>query len=160
MEAEWQNILRVVKYAIDHEWKAHGVRLAHLMTEFLDTTGRWEEAAATHELALRASRDLGDMREVAHAAAELSLDELRTGNLDGALEHTLQALATYRRLGDTRGEAETLDHVGVVHGPVAQSGSAAYALRRDVRDTSTAVIKLTDAARSSTAENTKGLSGN
>lgn len=38
---------------------------------------------------------------------------------------------------------------------VAQSGSAAYALRRDVRDTSTAVIKLTNAARSSTAENTK-----
>ena len=38
---------------------------------------------------------------------------------------------------------------------VAQPGSAAYALRRDVRDTSTAVIKLTDAARSSTAENTK-----
>jgi hypothetical protein len=49
------------------------------------------------------------------------------------------------------------------HGPelvlvttsVAQPGSAAYALRGDVRDTSSAVIKLTEAARSSTAKVTE-----
>ncbi len=38
---------------------------------------------------------------------------------------------------------------------IAQPDTAAYALRSDVRDTSTAVIRLTDAARSSSAENTK-----
>ena len=38
---------------------------------------------------------------------------------------------------------------------VAQPGTAAHALRRDVRDTAAAVARLTDAARTSTAENTK-----
>jgi len=38
---------------------------------------------------------------------------------------------------------------------IAQPGTAAYALRRDVRDTAAAVARLTDAARTSTAENTK-----
>lgn len=38
---------------------------------------------------------------------------------------------------------------------IAQPDTAAYALRSDVRDTSTAVIRLTDTARSSSAENTK-----
>jgi hypothetical protein len=38
---------------------------------------------------------------------------------------------------------------------VAQPGTAAYALRRDVQDTATAVIRLSDAARSSNAENTR-----
>jgi hypothetical protein len=38
---------------------------------------------------------------------------------------------------------------------IAQLGTAAHALREDVRDTSTAVIKLTEAARSSTAESTQ-----
>ncbi len=38
---------------------------------------------------------------------------------------------------------------------VAQPGTAAYALRKDVQDTSTAVIKLTEAARSSSADNTR-----
>jgi hypothetical protein len=38
---------------------------------------------------------------------------------------------------------------------VAQAGTAARALRADVRDTSAAVIKLTDAARSSKADNTR-----
>lgn len=38
---------------------------------------------------------------------------------------------------------------------VAQPGSAAHALRADVHDVSTAVIRLTDAARSSTNEDTK-----
>ena len=38
---------------------------------------------------------------------------------------------------------------------IAQPDTAAYALRRDSRDTEAAVIKLSDAARSSTAESTK-----
>ncbi|MGH3191856.1 MAG: ABC-three component system protein [Streptosporangiaceae bacterium] len=38
---------------------------------------------------------------------------------------------------------------------VAQPGTAAHALRRDVRDTAAAVAKLTEAAQASTAENTK-----
>ena len=38
---------------------------------------------------------------------------------------------------------------------VAQPGTAAHALRRDVRDTAAAVARLTDAALTSTAENTK-----
>jgi hypothetical protein len=38
---------------------------------------------------------------------------------------------------------------------VARTGTAAHALRRDVRDTPTAVMRLTDAARSSDSQSTK-----
>ena len=38
---------------------------------------------------------------------------------------------------------------------VAQPGTAAHALRKDVRDTAAAVLRLTEAARSSTADNTR-----
>jgi DNA-binding SARP family transcriptional activator/tetratricopeptide (TPR) repeat protein len=115
MEMEWRNSLPMIQYAIDHEWKAQGAQLAHLMAEFLDTAGQWEAAAASHELALRASREIGDMNGVAQASAELSLDQLRIGQHRNALEHAERALVAYRQLQDSRAEAESLDHIGVIH---------------------------------------------
>ncbi|WP_305886743.1 AfsR/SARP family transcriptional regulator [Actinoallomurus rhizosphaericola] len=140
MEAEWRNSLRVIDYAIDHEWKTQGVRLAHAMAAFLDTAGQWGQAATIHERALRAARELGDARHLAQASAELSLDRLRTGRLRDALEHAQRALDAYRELRDPQAEAESLDHIGVIHWSSGRNrealayGQEALALYRRIGD--------------------------
>jgi hypothetical protein len=72
------------------------------------------------------------------------------GDKDTDIWKTLLVWMNTARPADPQGPALIL-----VTTSVAQPGTAAYALRKDVRDTSTAVIKLTEAARSSSADNTK-----
>ncbi len=71
------------------------------------------------------------------------------GDKDADIWRTLLVWMNTAHPADPQGPALVL-----VTTSVAQPGTAAYALRKDVRDTSTAAIKLTEAARSSSAENT------
>jgi hypothetical protein len=72
------------------------------------------------------------------------------GDKDTDIWKTLLVWMSTARPADPQGPALVL-----VTTSVAQPGTAAYALRKEVRDTSTAVIKLTEAARFSSAENTR-----
>jgi hypothetical protein len=72
------------------------------------------------------------------------------GDKDTDIWKTLLVWMNTAQPADPQGPALVL-----VTTSVAQPGTAAHALRTDVRDTTTAVIKLTEAARSSSAENTK-----
>ena len=72
------------------------------------------------------------------------------GDKDTDIWKTLLVWMNTAQPADPQGPALVL-----VTTSVAQPGTAAHALRRDVRDTLTAVIKLMEAARSSSAENTR-----
>ena len=72
------------------------------------------------------------------------------GDKDTDIWKTLLVWMNTARPADPQGPALIL-----VTTSVAQPGTAAYALRKDVQDTSRAVIKLTEAARSSSADNTR-----
>jgi hypothetical protein len=72
------------------------------------------------------------------------------GDKDSDIWRTLLIWMNTAQPADPQGPALVL-----VTTSVAPAGTAAYALRRDVRDTATAVTRLTTAARSSTAEHTK-----
>ncbi len=114
LETEWHNALIVAKYAIGHEWKKEGSLLIHAMAQFLETYGYWEEAAAAHEIALQACRDIRDLRGTGQASLELGIMQFSMGAYDIALQHADDALAAHRALDDAHAEAETQDIIGLI----------------------------------------------
>jgi tetratricopeptide (TPR) repeat protein len=115
LESEWRNILHIMRYADEHEWKRQCSYLAHTLAEFLETRGYWDEAIGAHTRALQSCRELDDLSGIARAALELSLVHLRTGRYDEAFQHASEAAATYRTLGDRNGEAGAIDRMGTIH---------------------------------------------
>ncbi|MFC6086717.1 AfsR/SARP family transcriptional regulator [Sphaerisporangium aureirubrum] len=114
MTEEWETVLSLAQYAAEHEWRSHCVELTRAMTEFLDTEGHWEEAAAAHGLAVHVCRETGDRAGVAQASLDLGFVRFRTGRHAEALTHTREALALCQSLGDRRAEARCLDQIGFV----------------------------------------------
>ncbi len=115
MDLEWRGILDAARYAAQHEQKRQCADLTRLLTPFLEAGGHWTEAAATHALALQASRDLDDLPGIAAASLSLSAIDNRSGRYEEALRHGEEAAAICRSLADLRGHAEALDQIGTIH---------------------------------------------
>ena len=115
LEAEWGNALRIAGYCAGHEWKRRSADLIHELAEFLETSGRWDDALKAHLMALRACRDLDDLPGVARAAFDLSLTSLRTGHSETALQHATEAAVAFGTLGDRQSRAAAFDRMGVIH---------------------------------------------
>lgn len=133
METEWRNALAAAEYAGRHEWRRYCIELAHLLANFLDIRGYFDEAVGVHTQALHACRDLDDRSCTARALVDLSRSSLHKGQHQAALAHAREALNIYRSLGDLRGEAEAADRIGVAH---YQSGEfrEALAYEQEARD--------------------------
>jgi DNA-binding SARP family transcriptional activator/tetratricopeptide (TPR) repeat protein len=114
LESEWRDALKAAEHAGRHEWKRHCAELAHVLAEFLDIRGYWEEAVGAHSHALRACRDLGDQPWIARALIDLSRACQRKGLCEAALVHVQEALDIYRATGDRRGEAAAADRIGAI----------------------------------------------
>jgi tetratricopeptide (TPR) repeat protein len=115
MAAERSNILSAVQYAASHGFHQHATLLPHVMAQFLETGGYWQDAAAADGCALDTWRATGDRRGEAQAHTDLCLPRLRAGHFEEALEHGRKALVIFRALGDQRGEADALDRLGLVN---------------------------------------------
>jgi len=113
LESEWQNVLKAAEYAGRH-WKRHCAELAHIMSEFLDIRGCWEEALSLHSLALRACRDLGDQHLIARALIDLSRVCQQKGMRQPALAYAQEAMETCRSASDRHGAALAADRMGVI----------------------------------------------
>ncbi len=114
LESEWRNILQAAGESTRHERKRYCEYLTHVLADFLETSGYWDEAIAAHTLALQACRDLDDPLGVAQATLELSLVSLRTGSYRKALQHAQEAAAIYGILSDQQGRAAALDRIGII----------------------------------------------
>jgi DNA-binding SARP family transcriptional activator/tetratricopeptide (TPR) repeat protein len=114
LEREWHNALIVAKYAIRHEWKKEGSLLIHALAQFLETCGRWEEAAEANQVALQACRDIRDLPGIGQASLELCIMQFNMGEYEAALHNAEDALTSHRTLGDAPAEAETLDIIGLL----------------------------------------------
>ena len=79
LESEWRNILRAAHHAGRHEWKRKCADLIHVLADFVEIMAYWDEAIASHTLALQACRDLGDPARIAQASLELSVVSQQTG---------------------------------------------------------------------------------
>jgi DNA-binding SARP family transcriptional activator len=115
LESEWRNILEVARYADRHDWKAEAADLIDRLTDFLEISTYWNEAAAAHALALQASREAADPARVARAALALSTMRYLAGQAEASISLAEEAAAIYRARGDRPGEARALDQVGVAH---------------------------------------------
>jgi DNA-binding SARP family transcriptional activator/tetratricopeptide (TPR) repeat protein len=120
LESEWDNALRIAHYCARHEWQRRCVDLVHELGEFLETSGRWNDALAAHRAALQACRDLDHLPGIARAAFDLSLTMMRIGHGELALQHAAEAATILRTLGDKRGQAAALDRIGIIHRDAAK----------------------------------------
>jgi DNA-binding SARP family transcriptional activator len=73
LESEWRNILRAAQHAGRHEWKRKCADLTHVLADFVEIRAYWDEAIASHTLALQACRDVADPAMIAQASLELSV---------------------------------------------------------------------------------------
>src|SRR6266487_1607468 len=124
LESEWRNILRAAQHAGRHEWKRKCADLTHVLADFMEIRAYWDEAIASHTLALQACRDVADPARVAQASLELSVVSQQTGRHEATLPLAEDAAAIYRSLADRRGEAEALDQIGMAHQRTARSREA------------------------------------
>jgi DNA-binding SARP family transcriptional activator len=124
LEAEWRNILQAAQHAGRHEWKKRCADLTHVLADFVEIRAYWDEAIAAHTLALQACRELADPARVAQAALELSAVSQQVGRHEASLPLAEEAAASYRMLGDRRGEARALDQIGLAHQRAARSREA------------------------------------
>jgi tetratricopeptide (TPR) repeat protein/DNA-binding SARP family transcriptional activator len=115
LEAERPNLLSAIQYAASHGFQQHATMLPHVVAQFLETGGYWQDAAVAHGCALEAWQAAGDRRGEAQAHTDLCLPRLRAGHFEDALDHGRKALAIFRALGDRRGEADALDRLGLVN---------------------------------------------
>ena len=124
LDSEWRNILRAAQHAGRHEWKRKCADLTHVLADFVEISAYWDEAIASHTLALQACRDIADPARIAQASLELSVVSQQTGRHETALPVAEDAAEIYRSLADRRGEAEALDQVGMAHQRAARSREA------------------------------------
>jgi DNA-binding SARP family transcriptional activator len=124
LDSEWRNILRAAQHAGRHEWKRKCADLTHVLADFAEISAYWDEAMASHTLALQACRDIADPARIAQASLELSVVSQQTGRHEAALPLAEDAAEIYRSLADRRGEAEALDQIGMAHQRAARSREA------------------------------------
>lgn len=115
LDAEWRNIVQAARHAGRNGWQQQCADLVHVVADFVEIRGYWEEAIAAHTLALQACRELGDPVRIAQASVELSVVSQQAGRHDGTLALAQDAADVYRSLNDMRGLAEALDQAGMVH---------------------------------------------
>ncbi|MGG7575664.1 BTAD domain-containing putative transcriptional regulator [Streptomyces sirii] len=87
-------------------------QLAAVLPTFLARRGLWDELTATQYAGLEAATALADRSYQARAHRELGNSCCETGRFDDAHTHLERALALYRELGDTVGQAHTHLNLG------------------------------------------------
>jgi DNA-binding SARP family transcriptional activator/tetratricopeptide (TPR) repeat protein len=124
LDSEWRNILEAARYAGRREWKQKCADLIHVLADFVEIKAYWDEAIAAHAVALQACRDLEDAPRIAQASLALAAVRQQTGRHEAALPLAEEAAAIYRSLGDRRGEAESLDQIGLAYQRTTRSREA------------------------------------
>lgn len=127
--AEYVNLLKVIRYCLEHRWFEHAGRIPQALAAFLDGQGRWHEAIEVHENALQAWLSLGDREGQAVALTGLAESNWRLGRLDSALTFAEAALDLHRQSGDMAGEADALLQLSRIHWQARRRIAAEESLR-------------------------------
>ncbi len=94
--------------------------------------GRYDEAAAAYEEAIRLDEELGDRRGVAVGKGQLGTVRLRQKRYAEALERYNEAMKTFEALGEPGSVAKTWHQIGMVHGEAGQFAQAEQAYRQSL----------------------------
>ncbi|HEV2639726.1 MAG TPA: BTAD domain-containing putative transcriptional regulator [Actinocrinis sp.] len=112
MRAERDNLTAAIAHAAARGRPARVVALTAATASFLQQEGPWAQAAALHQAAAAAARELGDRLGEATALYDLARARQSTGDAAAALGLNERALELYQALGDRQGEANALWMVG------------------------------------------------
>lgn len=109
LTAERPNLVAAIRYAAGHGRPVHTWQLAVLLWRYFNATNHIDEWIDALELARQTvMADEDNQVGQAHVLLRLAAAHRRSGRLAHALELAAQALPRWVRLGDLRGEADTL----------------------------------------------------
>jgi tetratricopeptide (TPR) repeat protein len=112
LDAERSNLVAVLRAAADSRLDADVWRLTYVMYPYFFLRGSTDDWIETHELALIATRRLGDPLAEADILFGLGVACRRLGQYHLSLDYQQQALARYRAAQDTEGQTKTLTNLG------------------------------------------------
>jgi tetratricopeptide (TPR) repeat protein len=115
LEAERSNLVAVLHAAADSGLDADVWRLTYVMYPYFFLRGSTDDWIETHELALAATRRLGEPLAEADILFGLGVACRRLGRYHHSLGYQQQALAGYRAAEDTEGQTRTLTNLGIAY---------------------------------------------
>jgi tetratricopeptide (TPR) repeat protein len=115
LEAEHSNLVAVLRAAATAGRDADVWRLTYLMYPYFFLRGSTDDWIGTHEIALAATRRLGEPLAEADILFGLGVACRRLGQYQKSLAYQQQALSSYRLAGDTAGQISTLTNLGIVY---------------------------------------------
>jgi DNA-binding SARP family transcriptional activator/tetratricopeptide (TPR) repeat protein len=123
--AEEDVLLAATRLSAAAGFDRHTWHLTSTLESFLDRRGRWQEQADICELAVAATRRLGDRTGLAAALRMSSRIHVRLGQWDLAFSLAHEGLQLYEQLDDQTGAAFTHLQLGLVHDQRAEHRDAA-----------------------------------
>jgi tetratricopeptide (TPR) repeat protein len=108
-DAELPVLLALTGYADANGFDTHAWQIPWTIGSFLARHGRWQDYAATQQIALAAATRLGDPRALAHAHYSLGHALAEVDGHEAADPHVRKALDLFRELGDRASEAFVLN---------------------------------------------------
>jgi tetratricopeptide (TPR) repeat protein/transcriptional regulator with XRE-family HTH domain len=105
LEAEHHVLLAAVAAAAGSGLDSYAWQLAWALSDFLTRRGHWQANVTTQEVALAATRHLGDLEAQARVHVELGWAHGTLGRYQDSGHHLEQALNLYQHLGHRRGQA-------------------------------------------------------
>ncbi|WP_341720895.1 tetratricopeptide repeat protein [Micromonospora sp. FIMYZ51] len=130
LDAERMTLVAVCRYAARNDWPEHAVRLAGILSSYLDNGGYPADTLTVHTEARHAAGLLGDGTAEANALTNVAVAYCHQGDFAQASGCLEAALPLFRRADDLRGEARVLGNLGVVQSMAGQhETSATYHLQ-------------------------------
>jgi DNA-binding SARP family transcriptional activator len=114
LDAEQVNLVAAGRYATDHGWHSHSVRLAATVYRYLSVGGHSAEAITMHSHARQAARNIGDTGAEATALINLGLAHWWQARWEQATRCYQHALTLYQRDSDRPGQARAHSSLALV----------------------------------------------
>jgi tetratricopeptide (TPR) repeat protein len=104
-QAERRVLMAAAGLAYQDGLDTHAWQITWALSRFLDMRGRWHDWAALEQIALAATRRLGDRAAQASAHQRFGFASAKLGNYENAHAHLQLALAIHTEHGDHAGQA-------------------------------------------------------
>jgi len=139
VRAEFANLRACLDYVTRTRQHQRVAALTTAMSALLRSDGLWTDAVARHDVAVKATRHLGDRQAEATALNDLGDALYLIGDFRAGAKAQERALAIYREIGDREGQANALSDLGGLRELMGDSrGEAdlkeALAICRDLGD--------------------------
>jgi DNA-binding SARP family transcriptional activator/Tfp pilus assembly protein PilF len=114
LAAERRVLLAAVAIAFNSGFDTCAWQLAHVICDFLERRGRWDECKMIQQTAVAAAARIGDAAGQAASLRYLAAAEVLLGDYDQARTHLTDCIRLNQQLGDRVGEAYAYHDLGAL----------------------------------------------